>query len=202
MLLDELEIESILSGCFIPTTIPNNIFDFLTGERIGKERVLFKKRRLKSLGLRKKYRLNLKNDMPPRAKIHWSVQMTDTAYPLPLNTTNAFSDTNGEDAIEHTEYFLKIVDPIDLPNVNQDKLRVVVFPISLVGDAWRCGKINTPIIKWDLTNPEFENWLASKFVNYITMDIFTNGALWEYWKLGSNEVEPTNEKTFNLEETN
>nr|GEV88156.1 hypothetical protein [Tanacetum cinerariifolium] len=133
--------------------------------------------------LRKKYRLNLKNDMPPRAN-------------------NAFSGTNGEDAIEHIEYFLKIVDPIDLPNVNQDKLRVVVFPISLVGDAWRCGKINTPIIKWDPTNPEFENWLALKFVNYITMDIFTNGALWEYWKLGSDEVEPTNEKTFNLEETN
>ncbi|GJY48203.1 heat stress transcription factor B-4-like protein [Tanacetum coccineum] len=50
---------------------------------------------------------------------------------------NAFSGTNGEDAVEHIEYFLKIVDPIDLPNVHQDKLRVVVFPISLVGDAWR-----------------------------------------------------------------
>nr|GEV49702.1 hypothetical protein [Tanacetum cinerariifolium] len=50
---------------------------------------------------------------------------------------NAFSGTNGEDAVKHIEYFLKIVDPIDLPNVNQDKLRVVVFPISLVGDAWR-----------------------------------------------------------------
>ncbi|GJR28699.1 hypothetical protein Tco_1104931 [Tanacetum coccineum] len=49
---------------------------------------------------------------------------------------NAFSGTNGEDAVEHIEYFLKIVGPIDLPNVNQDKLRVVVFPISLVGDAW------------------------------------------------------------------
>ncbi|GKC98351.1 hypothetical protein Tco_1168626 [Tanacetum coccineum] len=46
---------------------------------------------------------------------------------------NAFSGTNGEDAIEHIEYFLKIVDPIDLLNVNKDKLRVVVFPISLVG---------------------------------------------------------------------
>ncbi|GJU62624.1 hypothetical protein Tco_1244459 [Tanacetum coccineum] len=50
---------------------------------------------------------------------------------------NAFSGTNGEDAVEHIKYFLKIVDPIDLLNVNQDKLRVVVFPISLVGDAWR-----------------------------------------------------------------
>ncbi|GJR88187.1 hypothetical protein Tco_0212198 [Tanacetum coccineum] len=87
---------------------------------------------------------------------------------------NAFSGTNGEDAVEHIEYFLKIIDPIDLPNVNQDKLRVVVFPISL-----------------DPTNPEFENWLASKFVNYMTMDIFTKGVLWDYWKLGSDEIEQT-----------
>ncbi|GJU87448.1 hypothetical protein Tco_1294994 [Tanacetum coccineum] len=143
---------------------------------------------------------------------------------------NALSGTNGEDAIEHIEYFLKIVDPIDLPNVNQDKLRVVVFPISLAGDAWRwfdgikgsitswvdltanffrkydppsrTSKIITPMIKWDPTNEKFENWLASKFMNYKTMDIFTKGALWDYWKLGSDEIEPTNEKTSNLEETN
>ncbi|GJX13587.1 hypothetical protein Tco_0205345 [Tanacetum coccineum] len=117
---------------------------------------------------------------------------------------NAFSGTNGEDTVKHIKYFLEIVDPIDLPNINQDKLRVVFFPISLVGDAWRwfdgikgsitswvdltdkflgkyypssrTGKVNTSIIKWDLTNPEFENWLASKFVNYMTMDIFTKGA--------------------------
>ncbi|GJZ77889.1 hypothetical protein Tco_0642561 [Tanacetum coccineum] len=143
---------------------------------------------------------------------------------------NAFSGTNREDVVEHIEYFLKIVDPIDLPNVNQDKLRVVVFPISLVGDAWRwfdgikgsitswvdltakffgkyyppsrTGKVNTPIIKRDPTNPEFKNWLALKFMNYMMMDIFTKGALWDYWKLGSDEVGPTNEKTLNLEETN
>ncbi|GJY58157.1 hypothetical protein Tco_0458049 [Tanacetum coccineum] len=142
---------------------------------------------------------------------------------------NAFSGTNGEDAVEHIEYFLKIVDPIDLLNVNQYKLRIVVFPISLVGDAWRwfdgikesitswvdltdnffgkyyppsrTGKVNTLIIKWDPTNPEFENWLASKFVNYMTMDIFTKGALWDYWKLGSEEIKPTNEETSDLEET-
>ncbi|GJT80420.1 hypothetical protein Tco_1054762 [Tanacetum coccineum] len=36
----------------------------------------------------------------------------------------------------------------------------------------------------------------------MTMDIFTKGALWDYRKLGSDEVEPTNEKTFDLEETN
>ncbi|GJZ27511.1 hypothetical protein Tco_0571764 [Tanacetum coccineum] len=132
---------------------------------------------------------------------------------------NTFRSTNGEDAVKHIEYFQKVVDPIDLPNVNQDKIRVVVFPISLVGDAWRwfdgikgsitswvdlttnffgkyyppsrAGKVNTMIIKWDPTNPEFENWFASKFANYMMMDIFTKGALWDYWKLGSGKIKPT-----------
>ncbi|GKE73512.1 hypothetical protein Tco_1535553 [Tanacetum coccineum] len=63
---------------------------------------------------------------------------------------NAFSGTNREDVAEHIEYFLKIVDPIDLPN---------------------------------------------------TMDIFTKGALWDYWKLGSDEIKPTNDETSDLEET-
>ncbi|GJT46081.1 hypothetical protein Tco_0954796 [Tanacetum coccineum] len=71
---------------------------------------------------------------------------------------NAFSGTNREDAVEHIKYFLKIVDPIDLPNVNQDKLKRSCFP-NLIG------------------------------------------ALWDYWKLGINEVEPANKKTFDLEET-
>ncbi|GKE69753.1 hypothetical protein Tco_1527825 [Tanacetum coccineum] len=58
------------------------------------------------------------------------------------------------------------------------------------------------MIRWDPTNPKFENWLASKFIYYKTMDIFTKGALWDYWKLGSDEIEPKNEETFDLEETN
>nr|GEV80213.1 hypothetical protein [Tanacetum cinerariifolium] len=48
---------------------------------------------------------------------------------------NDFSGTNREDAVEHIEYFLKIVDPINLPNVNYERLRLSVFPISLVGNA-------------------------------------------------------------------
>ncbi|GJU25811.1 hypothetical protein Tco_1164432 [Tanacetum coccineum] len=34
------------------------------------------------------------------------------------------------------------------------------------------------------------------------MDIFTKGTLWDYWKLGSDEIEPTNEETSDIEETN
>nr|GEX73319.1 retrotransposon protein, putative, Ty1-copia subclass [Tanacetum cinerariifolium] len=43
---------------------------------------------------------------------------------------NAFSGTNGEDAVEHIEYFLKIIDLINLPNVNYERLRLATFPIS------------------------------------------------------------------------
>ncbi|GJT47598.1 hypothetical protein Tco_0973755 [Tanacetum coccineum] len=39
-------------------------------------------------------------------------------------------------------------------------------------------------------------------MNYMTMDMFTKGVLWDYWKLGSDEVEPTNKKTLNIKETN
>ncbi|GJV01131.1 hypothetical protein Tco_1334700 [Tanacetum coccineum] len=50
---------------------------------------------------------------------------------------NAFSGTNRKDTFEHIEYYLKIIDPINLPNVDHDKLRVVVFPTSLAGGARR-----------------------------------------------------------------
>ncbi|GKE06414.1 hypothetical protein Tco_1398432 [Tanacetum coccineum] len=53
---------------------------------------------------------------------------------------NAFSGTNGKDAVEHIEYYLKIIDPIRLPNVDHDKLRIVVFLISLARGARRCDK--------------------------------------------------------------
>ncbi|GJX26236.1 hypothetical protein Tco_0232532 [Tanacetum coccineum] len=56
------------------------------------------------------------------------------------------------------------------------------------------------MIKWDPTNPKFKYWLASKFVNYKTMDIFTKGALWDDWKIRSDDTELTNEKGSDLED--
>ncbi|GJU89287.1 hypothetical protein Tco_1301710 [Tanacetum coccineum] len=50
---------------------------------------------------------------------------------------NAFSGTNEKDAVEDIEYYLKIIDPIKLPNVDHDKLRIVVFLISLTRGARR-----------------------------------------------------------------
>ncbi|GKB01783.1 hypothetical protein Tco_0829827 [Tanacetum coccineum] len=67
---------------------------------------------------------------------------------------NAFSGTNGEDAVEHIEYFLKIVDPINLPNVNYERLRIFVFLISLVRKARKWfDEFKGSITSWvDLTN--------------------------------------------------
>ncbi|GKA92990.1 hypothetical protein Tco_0814976 [Tanacetum coccineum] len=121
---------------------------------------------------------------------------------------NAFSGTNGEDAVEHIEYFLKIVNPIDLPNVIYERLRLVVFPILLVGNAskwfddfkgsittWvdltkKCfGKYYLPFhtcnvmgteAKKDPTNTMYEEWLASKFANHRMMDPFTREVLWDF----------------------
>ncbi|GJY93594.1 hypothetical protein Tco_0509376 [Tanacetum coccineum] len=49
---------------------------------------------------------------------------------------HAFSGTNRKDAAEHIKYYLKIIDLIKLPNVDHDKLRIVVFPISLAGGEY------------------------------------------------------------------
>ncbi|GJZ24697.1 hypothetical protein Tco_0562156 [Tanacetum coccineum] len=114
-----------------------------------------------------------------------------------------------EDAVEHIKYFLKIVDPINLPNVNYEQLRLSVFPISLVGNAreW-FDEFKSSITSWvDLTetffgkyyppsrtsritvtkpirdpsNSTFGKWLASKFANHMIMDPFTKKVLWNFW---------------------
>ncbi|GJS20105.1 hypothetical protein Tco_0448737 [Tanacetum coccineum] len=132
---------------------------------------------------------------------------------------NAFSGTNGEDAVEHIDFFLKIVDSL---NVNHDQLRISIFPFSLAEAAskwWKdesiglitawvdqtnffFGKFYRPSrtgrkietngannkVKWDPTNIELENWLASKFRNHETMDQYNRNTLWDYWKKGDDEV--------------
>ncbi|GKD14988.1 hypothetical protein Tco_1199395 [Tanacetum coccineum] len=123
---------------------------------------------------------------------------------------NAFSGTKREDAVKHIEYFLKIVDPIDLPNANYDRPRLAVFPISLDGNTnkwfdefkgsittWvdftekffgkyyppsrTCNVMGT-VAKKDPTNTMFEKWLASKFANHMMMDPFTRKVLWDFGK--------------------
>nr|GEY78375.1 hypothetical protein [Tanacetum cinerariifolium] len=81
----------------------------------------------------------------------------------------AFSGTNGEDAIEHIENFLKIIDPLDLPNVSYERLRLAIFPISLTRDAkeWLMNEPQISVTTWvgDKTYEEYENKWSSKLNN-------------------------------------
>ncbi|GJV86776.1 hypothetical protein Tco_1530714 [Tanacetum coccineum] len=104
---------------------------------------------------------------------------------------NAFSGTNGKDAVEHIEYYLKIIDPIKLPNVDHDKIRVVVFPISLVGGArrWFDG-IEESITCWvDLTANFFGKY-------YPPSRIEGNNTP----KMGGDEIEVFDDESSDLEE--
>nr|GEX64616.1 hypothetical protein [Tanacetum cinerariifolium] len=144
------------------------------------------------LSLRKKYRLNLKNDMPPRDKKHIKTlsldesrspdfdqfsdqeeyskeEVTETmaktmeqytsktqadygssvARPkiedkdnfelkgqfLKELRTNTFSGSNHEDANEHIEKVLEIVDLFHIPNITIDQIMFKAFPMSLTGVA-------------------------------------------------------------------
>ncbi|GKD11113.1 hypothetical protein Tco_1190798 [Tanacetum coccineum] len=91
---------------------------------------------------------------------------------------NAFSRTNGDDAIEHIEKFLKILDLLNIPNVTQDQLMLSVFPISLIGAA------------------------ISKFSNHKMMDRYTKNALWDYWKRCDDGEVLTEDEFSDLEEEN
>ncbi|GKD45380.1 hypothetical protein Tco_1270025 [Tanacetum coccineum] len=82
---------------------------------------------------------------------------------------NAFSGTNGKDAVEHIEYYLKIIDPIKLPNIDHDKLRVVVFPISLAREYWSDKEEMAKIFKIETDVFDYETplFLALNEFNYI-----------------------------------
>nr|GEX36974.1 hypothetical protein [Tanacetum cinerariifolium] len=69
---------------------------------------------------------------------------------------NAFSGTNGEDGVKHIEYFLKIVDLINLLSVNHERLRLATFPISLIGNASKW--FDEIKAKQDPTDTTFEEW--------------------------------------------
>ncbi|GJS24799.1 hypothetical protein Tco_0453431 [Tanacetum coccineum] len=90
---------------------------------------------------------------------------------------NAFSGTNREDTVEHIEYFLRIVAPIDLRNVNQDKLRVLVFPISLeecssdVNETAEIFKIEDNLL--DYETPLCKAFNEFNYLLKIDTDLFT-----------------------------
>nr|GFA55860.1 C2 calcium/lipid-binding domain, CaLB [Tanacetum cinerariifolium] len=66
-----------------------------------------------------------------------------------------------------------------------------------IGDTW-----NDADMECDPSDIEFAEWLASKFYNYMTMDRYTENALWIYWTRGEHEVELTDEEFSNPDDEN
>ncbi|GJS24540.1 hypothetical protein Tco_0453172 [Tanacetum coccineum] len=72
---------------------------------------------------------------------------------------NTFSGSNNEDANEHIEKVLKIVDLFHVPNITEDQLMLRVFPISLTGAAshWLRNEPTGSIKTWEDLKTKFLN---------------------------------------------
>nr|GEU77907.1 C2 calcium/lipid-binding domain, CaLB [Tanacetum cinerariifolium] len=55
-------------------------------------------------------------------------------------------------------------------------------------------------MEYDPSNVEFTEWLALNFYNYKTMDQYTKNALWIYWTRADDEVELTDEESFDSDD--
>ncbi|GJT96505.1 hypothetical protein Tco_1092023 [Tanacetum coccineum] len=64
---------------------------------------------------------------------------------------NTFSGSYHEDANEHIEKVLEIVDLFHIPNINQDQIMIRAFPMSLTGAAsrWLRNKPSGSIKTWE-----------------------------------------------------
>ncbi|GJZ52020.1 hypothetical protein Tco_0606535 [Tanacetum coccineum] len=208
---------------------------------------------------------------------------TQTDYGSGELRENTFSGSDNEDANEHIEEVLEIVELFHVPNITVDQLMLRVFPISLTGAAsrWLRNEPTSSIKTWEdlktkmtkVIKREFEKikdvkvedvsltcdtsleifnmevsrlsridndlftykvevanipcnsvmdddledetdddmgydpsdvafieWLRSKIFNYKTMDQYTMKALWIYWIRGDDEVELTDEESFDDED--
>ncbi|GJS65654.1 retrovirus-related pol polyprotein from transposon TNT 1-94 [Tanacetum coccineum] len=97
---------------------------------------------------------------------------------------NAFSGTNREDAVEHIEKFLKVVDSLNIPNVTHDQLRLSIFPISLIRGAseWLMEEIDD-IPRFKTYEEYKDNWIYE----------WNNGIPWvdeKPWTIDGVKTEP------------
>ncbi|GJZ87262.1 hypothetical protein Tco_0658872 [Tanacetum coccineum] len=72
---------------------------------------------------------------------------------------NTFSGSDNEDANEHIEKVLEIVDLFHVPNITVDQLMLRVFPISLTGatSRWLRNKPTSLIKTWEDLKTMFLN---------------------------------------------
>ncbi|GKD04696.1 hypothetical protein Tco_1179670 [Tanacetum coccineum] len=71
--------------------------------------------------------------------------------------TNTFSGSDHEDANEHIEKVLEIVDLFHIPNITIDQVILRAFPMSLTGDAshWLRNKPSGSIATWEDLKTKF-----------------------------------------------
>ncbi|GJQ90680.1 hypothetical protein Tco_0001819 [Tanacetum coccineum] len=72
---------------------------------------------------------------------------------------NTFSGSEHEDANEHIEKVLEIIDLFHIPEVTQDQVMLRVFLMSLTGDAsrWLRNESSGSIINWETLKTKFLN---------------------------------------------
>ncbi|GJT00417.1 hypothetical protein Tco_0821586 [Tanacetum coccineum] len=70
---------------------------------------------------------------------------------------NNFSSSDHENANEHIEKVLKIVDLFHIPNITQDQIMLRAFPMSLIGAAshWLRNKPSGSITTWEDLKAKF-----------------------------------------------
>ncbi|GKD77258.1 zinc finger, CCHC-type containing protein [Tanacetum coccineum] len=73
--------------------------------------------------------------------------------------TNTFSGSDHEDANEHIEKVLEIVDLFHIPNITIDQVMLRAFPISLTGaeSRWLRNEPTGSITTWDGLKTKFLN---------------------------------------------
>ncbi|GJV18782.1 hypothetical protein Tco_1367802 [Tanacetum coccineum] len=100
--------------------------------------------------------------------LHTDIQQIDTAYSNQFNTAyrspdtisdeflkilwgNSFNGTDGGDVIDHTAKVVEILEWIKIHNVDQNQLRLHVFPIWLSEDAkdWWNNEIEGTVTTWN-----------------------------------------------------
>ncbi|GJX61977.1 retrovirus-related pol polyprotein from transposon TNT 1-94 [Tanacetum coccineum] len=72
---------------------------------------------------------------------------------------NTFSGSEHEDANEHIEKVLEIVDLFHIPKVTQDQIMLRAFPVSLTGAAsrWLRNQPSGSITTWEVLKTKFLN---------------------------------------------
>ncbi|GJY44869.1 hypothetical protein Tco_0433082 [Tanacetum coccineum] len=71
--------------------------------------------------------------------------------------TNTFSGSDHEDASEHIEKVLEIVDLFHIPNITIDQVMLRAFPMSLneVASRWLRNKLSGSITTWEDMKAKF-----------------------------------------------